>query len=106
MLPTQESPGLPRYRLTARAEADVVKIIRYGIETFGVPQARRYNDELTRCFELLAENPHMGRPALEFGDGVRRHGHARHVVLYEIFEEGVLVLPVIHMRSLIRFLKP
>ena len=81
------------YRLTSRAESEIVQIIRYGIETFSVSQAQRYTVELTHCFEFLAENPRLGRRASEFGEGVRRHTHARHVVLYEVTAMACWCLP-------------
>ncbi|WP_117191913.1 type II toxin-antitoxin system RelE/ParE family toxin [Rhizobium terrae] len=97
---------MPEYRLTPRAEAEIVNIIRYGIERFGVLQARRYADDLTHCFELLAENPRMGRSAPDFGEAVCRHTHARHIILYEITDSGVMILAVVHVRSLSRLIKP
>ncbi|KAB1087984.1 type II toxin-antitoxin system RelE/ParE family toxin [Neorhizobium galegae] len=96
---------MPEYRLTSRAESEIVDIIRYGIETFGVLQAQHYVDELTHCFELLVENPRMGGAGPDFGESVRRHIHARHIVLYEINAPGILILAVVHVRSVVRLIK-
>lgn len=35
----------------------------YGFETFGPAQAEDYRQSMTRCFELLANTPRLGRPA-------------------------------------------
>lgn len=90
------------YRLTERAEADVFDIFLFGFEQFGRMQASRYRDELAACFQLLAENPRMGRPAESIAPGVRRHEHGSHVILYEIADDGVLILAVVHGRSVRR----
>jgi toxin ParE1/3/4 len=96
---------LARYRLTKRAEHEILKIIRYGIEAFGEIQALRYHQELEHCFELLAQRPLIGPEASQFGQGVRRHGHGRHIIFYETDEHGVLILAVVHVKSLVGLIK-
>lgn len=88
------------YRLSARAEGDLLDIFIYTIERFGLAQAERYQHDLTLCFDLLAENPGMGRPASTVAEGVRRHEHGRHVIFYEATTSGILVLALIHAASL------
>jgi len=90
------------YRLTERAEAEILEIFLYGIEQFGVRQARLYKDDMEYCFQLLAETPHMGRPAPMIAEGIRRHEHQSHVILYEPTPDGVLILAVVHGRSVRR----
>lgn len=90
------------YRLTERAEAEVLDILIYGMEQFGALQARRYKDDMAHCFQLLAETPFMGRPAHNVGEGVHRHEFKSHVILYEPAEDGIVVLAVIHGRSVRR----
>lgn len=91
---------MSEYRLTDDAEADLLDVFLYGFERFGVLQASAYKDGLARCFQLIAENPGIGRPARDVGLGVRRHEHARHVIFYEEASDGVLILAVIHERSI------
>jgi toxin ParE1/3/4 len=52
---------MPGYRVSARADQDLLDIYLYGSEQFGRPQAVKYQMSLEHCFELLAENPRMGR---------------------------------------------
>ncbi len=82
-----------------RARHDLLDIYLFGIETFGFRQAERYASEFDHCFSLLADNPRMGRPAANLGAGVRRHEHASHVILYRETGDGVLILAVVHGRS-------
>lgn len=88
------------YRLSARAEGDLLDIFIYTIERFGLAQAEHYQHDLTLCFDLLAENPGMGRQANAVAEGVRRHEHGRHVIFYEVTQSGILILALIHAASL------
>ena len=62
-------------------------------------QAEQIRLDLDHCFQLLADNPHMGRRAERIGHSVRRHEHGSHVILYRETGEGVLILAVVHGRS-------
>ncbi len=90
------------YRLTRRAEAELLDIFLYGIEQFGLSQAQAYADSMDLCFRLLCQNPRMGRAAVALGEGVRRHEHGSHVVLYELDQDGILVLSILHKRRIVR----
>ena len=93
---------MPEYRLTRQAEADLLDIFLYGLETFGHLQARTYAASVERCLQLLAENPRIGRLAHSLGPAVRRHEHVSHVILYEDVEFGILVLAILHKRVVLR----
>jgi plasmid stabilization system protein ParE len=54
---------MSEYALTRRAEADLFDIFLFGYEQFGVRQAEIYAAELEHTFQLLADNPRMGREA-------------------------------------------
>ncbi|WP_274533534.1 MULTISPECIES: hypothetical protein [unclassified Methylobacterium] len=41
----------------------------------------------------------MGRPAHRLAEGVRRHEFESHVILYEEIPDGVLILALVHGRS-------
>jgi toxin ParE1/3/4 len=90
------------FRLTRRAEQDLYDIFLYGYERFGITQADRYAGDTEACFQILADNPRLGREAKAIAPGVRRHEHGAHVVLYEESDTGVLILAVLHKKSVIR----
>ena len=90
------------YRLTKDADGDLLKMFIYGLETFGLAQAEEYREGMARCFELLADNPRLGRKADEFAAGARRHEHARHIIFYDEQPTGVLITAVVHERSMRR----
>ena len=90
---------MPGYRVSARADADLLDIYLFGVAHFGRPQAVEYQLSFQHCFELLAENPRMGRHSPTIRPGLRRHEHGRHVVLYKEEADHVLVVAVVHGRS-------
>lgn len=90
------------YTLTRRAEADLFDIAVHGYRQFGSRQAEAYAAGLEHAFRLLADNPQMGRTADAIRPGVRRHEHAAHVILYESAASGVLILAIVHGRSVSR----
>ncbi|MBP0617211.1 type II toxin-antitoxin system RelE/ParE family toxin [Jiella mangrovi] len=91
-----------RFRLARRAEEDVTEIYAFGYEMFGAAQADHYADTMFETFERLAQNPRMGRLAESIAPGIRRHEHRSHVILYEQASDGVLILAVVHGRSVRR----
>ncbi|MBR0647395.1 type II toxin-antitoxin system RelE/ParE family toxin [Plastoroseomonas hellenica] len=89
-----------RYRLTKDADADLLRVLLYGFEAFGIAQAEDYRTGMARCFALLADNPGLGRGADEFAPGARRHEHARHIIFYNEEPGGVLITAIVHERSM------
>lgn len=87
------------YRLTERADRDVIEIFLYGLQNFGLAKVEQYRNSLTNCFDLLAENPRLGRGAGAIAPGVRRHEHGSHIILYEQESCGVTILALVHVRS-------
>lgn len=87
------------YRLTQRADDDLVDLFVFGLDHFGEAQARRYQTGLERCFSLLAGNPGLGRRADRVSQGLRRHEYETHVIFYVETRDGVLIVAVIHGRS-------
>lgn len=98
-LPGHGASCVTNYTLTERAEDDLLALFLDGIEMFGLAQARRYKNELVRCFQLIASRPQMGRLTPSIGEYVRRHAHQSHIILYEEAEEAVLILAVVPARS-------
>jgi toxin ParE1/3/4 len=90
------------FALTKRAEADLFDVFLFGYEQFGEKQADAYAAELEKVFQLLADNPRMGREAERIARGVRRHEHGSHIILYEEAPYGVLILAIVHASSVKR----
>lgn len=87
---------MAEFRLSSHAAADLAEIADYTIERFGIEQARRYRDDLEKCFQNLAENPTLGRSVEQVAPKLRRFEHQSHVVFYAQEEGGVLIVRVLH----------
>ena len=88
------------FRFSRRAEADLLTIGRYTLETWGEAQTDRYLDELQACCQWLADNPALGRAAGEIRPGLRRHEHGKHVIFYREHAKGILISRILHQRML------
>ena len=50
---------MTEHRFSRRAALDLEAIAEYTIERFGVEQARGYRDDLSACFDRLADNARL-----------------------------------------------
>lgn len=91
-------PGVNKYRISRRAENDLVDIADYTIREFGIEQARRYGSALEDCFMALAKNPLIGRSAEQFAPGLRRFEHGSHTVFYRPDKIGVFIIRILNER--------
>ena len=85
------------YRLSSLAERDLDEIWSYVAEDANPTTADRLMDAIVDRFELLAEQPRMGRLRPEFGAGVRSFTVENHVIYYR-HEGDVLIARVLHGR--------
>lgn len=84
------------YSLARLAESDLKSIIRYTMKTWGPAQTVRYRQGLQDCFQLLADNPSVGRRCDSIRPGLRRFEHGKHVVFYLQQPHEVLIVRVLH----------
>jgi toxin ParE1/3/4 len=88
------------YRLTRRAEADVIEIYLNGVERFGVEHAEAYHAALERTFELVARHPRLAQERTEIVPAVRIHPSGAHVIVYTVgADDDVLIVRVRHGRE-------
>jgi len=83
------------YRLSALAEQDLQEIWSYVADDASPATADRFIDAIFDRFELLDEQPRMGRSRPEFGEGVRSFVVERYVIYYRS-DEDVLIARVFH----------
>jgi toxin ParE1/3/4 len=86
------------YRLSPLAERDVDEIWSYVAEDATPTTADRLVDEIIRRFDLLADQPGMGRARPEFGIGVRSFAVENYVIYYRQEGNAVLIARVLHGR--------
>jgi toxin ParE1/3/4 len=87
-------------RISVEAEADIDRIADYTTSTWGWRQTNQYLAKLEDGFDLLAQNPSIGRSCESIRAGLRRFEIGRHVVFYLPEPGGVLVVRVLHQQML------
>jgi toxin ParE1/3/4 len=85
------------YRLSALAEQNLEEIWSYVAEDSSPGAADRLIDAIIDRFELLAEQPRMGRLRAEFGEGVRSFVVESYVIYYRE-DRDVLIARILHGR--------
>jgi len=91
---------LPKYRLTSEARSDIRKILDFTQDKWGTAQAEKYSQKMQDCFQMLAENPMLGRSCDRIRQGLHRIEHERHVVFYLLEPTSVRIVRVLHRSML------
>ena len=91
---------MAQVRISVEAEADIDQIAAHTTNTWGWRQTNQYLAKLEDGFDLLAQNPSIGRSCDSIRAGIRRFEIGRHVVFYLPESGGVLVVRVLHQRML------
>jgi len=87
------------YRLSRKAEEDILGIFITGAREFGIAQAERYHVDLEAAFAFLADYPRAARERTEINPPVRAHPRGSHVIVYEIDGGCIVILRVRHQRE-------
>ncbi|MGE3275200.1 MAG: type II toxin-antitoxin system RelE/ParE family toxin [Vicinamibacterales bacterium] len=86
-----------RYRLSAVAEQDLLEAWVHVAAAASIETADRVLDHIIRRFELLTDQPGLGRLRPEYGIGVRSSPVDSYVIYYRV-EDAVLIARVLHGR--------
>lgn len=86
-------------KLSPQATEDLELLYLDGVERFGRRRTESYIAALRRVFELITANPQMARLRTEITPPVRVHPHGSHLVIYEEYEGGALILRIRHARE-------
>jgi toxin ParE1/3/4 len=89
---------MKRYTISAEADADIDLIAAYTARTWGWRQSDRYLGQLEDAFQLLVENPGIGRACDAIGSGLRRHEEGKHVVFYRLKPGGIRIVRILHQQ--------
>ncbi|QIE43869.1 type II toxin-antitoxin system RelE/ParE family toxin [Meridianimarinicoccus aquatilis] len=84
------------FTVSRAADADIRNIARYTQDTWGRDQRRRYLDGLNQKFDILAAMPEMAAERRDFHPPVRIHHYEKHLIVYVIADEGILIMRVLH----------
>lgn len=84
------------FRVSNAAKGDIRKIGRYTQDQWGAVQRRRYLSGLNEKFTALAQTPEIAAERREFDPPVRIHQYEKHLIVYVIDDEGILIVRVLH----------
>ncbi len=88
------------YELSELARSNIKEIARYTIDHFGETQADEYLDGLFYSFDLLTDNPKMGRVVpSELSGNLRRFTYRSHYVIYEIRQSVIRIATIRNVRQ-------
>ncbi len=86
---------MSRYKLTSQAEGDFAELLLY-VAADDIDAAIRLNDRFTNLFELMAQNPEMGRERPEINEGLRSFPEGNYIVFYRIWAGRVTIARILH----------
>ncbi len=84
-----------KVRRTRRADADIKAIYQYTVEKFGETQAELYLGGLDYTFDLLSDNPRLGKA---IGSKRHRYRYREHYVFYKVEPTQVTILQIRSVR--------
>ena len=84
------------YKLSRKAEIDLAKMYEYGIETFGLKQAKAYLSGMHTLFQVLANNTNLGRDASEFILSLKRFSYKSHTIFCLVTDIDILIVRVLN----------
>lgn len=84
------------YELSRKASHQIEEIIRYTDQNFGADQTEEYISGLYYSFDLLTDNPRMGRA---YDARRRRYVYRSHHVYYRVLKDAILIVDIRHTRQ-------
>ena len=84
------------YKLSQEAEEDMHEIYLYSCFHFNKKQADKYSQKLKTAFDMIVENSKIGRYYLKANSKYRRFEVNQHIIFYQIIEEAILIVRILH----------
>ena len=93
---------MAEYRLTQKAEADLLHIALYDLEQFGLAQAQQYYDGMTQHFAELAAAPYLYQAVDHIRAGMRRSVYGSHAIYYRIDPTEIVIVRILGQQDTAR----
>jgi toxin ParE1/3/4 len=86
------------YTVAPRARRDLQEVWIYSRGRWGRARADGYIRDLTIAMQRIGENPQLGEACDHVRPGYRRHPAGSHVLFYQIRDDAVVVIRVLHQQ--------
>jgi toxin ParE1/3/4 len=86
-----------RLEMSRAADADLSAILEYGISAFGIEVGEAYFLSFEQAFDLIRRHPGIGAVVDAVRPPIHALPHRSHRILYDVFEDHVVVQRVLHM---------
>jgi len=93
---------LKQLRFTPRARDDIFSIRVYTELEWGIEETQRYIAALSKRFDELMQYPEIGVQNEQLGRAIRTLAAERHVIIYRIDHDAVVILAVRHQSQRLR----
>ena len=87
-----------QYVFSKKAEKDLIEIYRYGFLNHDEQKAELYVESLKEKCQALADNPFLYRERKEFTPPVRIYHHKKHLIIYTVETNYILIVRIQHER--------
>jgi len=88
---------MPPYRVTRKAQSDLIGIGQFTIKKWGKVQRNYYLKQLDSCFSRLVKNPELGASCDAIVKGYRKLPQGSHLIFYKQASDGMIeIIRVLH----------
>ncbi len=84
------------YVISPQTDEDLQEIYDYSEDNWGEKQAAKYLRDFYAMFELLANNPNIGRRRRELGSEIFSIPHVSHIVYFMPWNGEIAIVRVLH----------
>lgn len=84
------------FRLSVKAEEDLVSIYSYGILHFGYTQANKYVLGLEETLTKLTKSPFMGKQSDLVSKGLRSFVYKSQMIFYQLEDKNILIVRILN----------
>jgi len=84
--------------ISPKAVIDLEQIYEFTLQTWGIDQADKYQDELFTAMLLISKNPRIGSQYYFKEGNYRKMNINRHILFYKQTKKECLVVRILHER--------
>ena len=87
---------MARFKVSAKANKDLLDIGLYTQYKFGIQQRNKYLDSIVAKFEILANKPELGLKRSHLRVGYYSSFIQKHIIFYKKYNYGIRITRVLH----------